>query len=202
MQTLKITYDPVLGAQYSTEQTNYVILRPHYEKPVSSQNTQAQTPEIQRTYRQKAADAKSPKAANPISAYKILTLESTCAKTESIEQETAIKDSILKRRMQPMTSGQRHIVKQNLKKMFIGSSEIDEDIDEAHFEMVSHYTPRTRHFEKPVAHNILTLPEYQQRKKEILRSGVPVKKDKNVMRIYVVRKNYKTVWAYFEPIVR
>ena len=66
--------------------------------------------------------------------------------------------------------------------------------------MVSQYTPRTRQFNKPVAHNILTLPAYQQRKKEILRSGVPVKKYKNIMRIYVIRKNNETVYAKFEQV--
>ena len=150
-------------------------------RSTGKQNNQPQTPEIHRTCRKKSNDAKSPKPTkntkDQILAYEILTTSSICTKTESVA-ENRIKDSMLKRRMQPMTSGQRHIVKQKLKKIFIGTSETDENIDEIpHFQMVSHYTPRTIHFEKPAAHNILTLPKYQQRKKEILRSGVQPQKN-------------------------
>lgn len=205
--TLIMAYNPETG-------TDTVVFIPMKQtgtvsqpktRSTGKQNNQPQTPEIHRTCRKKSNDAKSPKTTkktkDQILAYEILTTSSICTKTESVA-ENRIKDSMLKRRMQPMTSGQRHAVKQYLNKALIGMHGTTEDIDEAHFEMVVHYTPRTRQFNKPVPHNILTLPEYQQRTKEILRYGVPVKKDENVMRIYVVRKNYKTVWAYFEPVVR
>ena len=147
----------------------------------AKQNNQPQTPAIQRTYRQKSKATKSPettkkyKRSNISTQHNILilTLPSICAKTESVTE----KDSVLKRRMQPMTSGQRRDAKQKLNQLFTSGNY--DSIDEAHFETASYYTPRVRQLGKPVPHNILTLPEYQQSKKEIARFGAQMTPNKN-----------------------
>ena len=171
--TLIMAYNPETGTDtivFIPMQQTGTIAQPK-TRSTGKQNNQPQTPEIHRTCRKKSNDAKSPKTTkntkDQILAYEILTTSSICTKTESVA-ENRIKDSMLKRRMQPMTSGQRHIVKQKLKKIFIDTSAICEDVDEVCFQKKSHYTPRTRQFTKPVAHNILTLPEYTQRKKPII----------------------------------
>ena len=175
-----LTYNPENGTKtgimYIPMQPTIMKFNPHSKEFISSQNEQPKMPAIQRTLRQK-----------PHNYTRLMILDDTelqdTPKEQDIvaepEKEPKIPDSMFKRRMRPyMTSGQRHSVKQKLNKLFIGTSGSVDNVDEEHFQMVSQYTPRARQFNK-VARNILTLPEYQQRKKEIARFGAQMTPNKN-----------------------
>ncbi len=170
---LIMTYNPRTGTDtisFIPMQPIMIIHQQNMQLPtqvVSQTNKSMQT---QRTCRPKSSDSKP---INSDDDKKLPSNENKITETKNIiyaKLETP--DSMFKRRMRPyMTSGQRHRVKQTINKMFLGTSSAIEDIDDTNIDIVATYTPRARQFDK-VARNILSLPEYQQRKKEILRSGV------------------------------
>ena len=174
---LTMTYNPRTGTNTPLlipMQPITIVYRQNLQLPTQVAPQTNKSVQTQRTYRPKSINSK------PIISDDDKSTENEITETKTIiYTELKTPDSMFKRRMRPyMTSGQRHRVKQTINKMFLGTSSIADDIDDDNIEIAATYTPRARQFDK-VARNILSLPEYQQRKKEILRSGASIEQCKH-----------------------
>lgn len=120
----------------------------------NTQNGQPQKPQIQRTYRQK-----------PYNYIKLMILDDEESQEIVDEQED-------KKEERKLTKHRRN---QLNKKPEIPDSALRRNMHP--YTRNGNVTLRIRKVHETVPHNILTLPEYQQRKKEILRSGVQPQKN-------------------------